>query len=399
MLERIMDLAAHELGIDPAELRRRNFIKPDRFPLTTVTGANYDVGDYAKALDEALRVSDYTALRAEQQARRDRGDRTVLGIGVSAYVEVTAGGLFNEYGACEVHPDGRVTIKAGTASHGQGHGTTYAMVASEILGIPIEDITLIEADTAEVPRGLGTMGSRSLQTAGSAIWKASEAVLEKAKAVAAHVLEANVDDIVLADGKLGVAGTPATALSWAEVARAAGDPGQVPDGEEPGLSVELDFNQGDATYPFGAHVAVVEIDLDTGGVRLVRHVAVDDCGRRINPLLVNGQQHGGIAQGVAQALFEGVQYDDDGNPLTGTLIDYLVPSAAELPFFDAVNTETPTHMNPLGAKGIGESGTIGSTPAVQSAVIDALGHLGITHLDMPCSPRRIWEAVQAAERS
>jgi aerobic carbon-monoxide dehydrogenase large subunit len=399
MLERIMDLAARELGIDPAELRRRNFIKPDRFPLTTVTGANYDVGDYAKALDEALRVAGYDALRADQQARRDRGDRTVLGIGVSAYVEVTAGGLFNEYGACEVHPDGRVTIKAGTASHGQGHGTTYAMVASEVLGIPIADITLIEADTGEVPRGMGTMGSRSLQTAGSAIHKASEAVLEKAKQVAANVLEANVDDIVLADGKLGVAGTPATALTWAEVARAAGEPGRVLEGEEPGLAVELDFNQGDATYPFGAHVAVVEVDLDTGGVTLVRHVAVDDCGRRINPLLVNGQQHGGIAQGVAQALFEGVEYDAEGNPLTGTLIDYLVPSAAELPFFDAVNTETPTHMNPLGAKGIGESGTIGSTPAVQSAVIDALGHLGITHLDMPLAPRRIWEAVQAAERS
>jgi carbon-monoxide dehydrogenase large subunit len=399
MLERIMDLAARELDLDPAELRRRNFIAPDRFPLTTVTGANYDVGDYAKALDEALRVSDYAALRADQKARRDRGDRTALGIGVSAYVEVTAGGLFNEYGACEVHPDGRVTIKAGTASHGQGHNTTYSMIASEILGIPFEDITLIEADTAEVPRGLGTMGSRSLQTAGSAIWKASEAVLEKAKQVAAHVLEANVDDIVLADGKLGVAGTPASALTWAEVARAAAEPGRVPDGEEPGLAVELDFNQGDATYPFGAHVAVVEVDLDTGGVRLIRHVAVDDCGRRVNPMLVNGQQHGGVAQGVAQALFEGVQYDADGNPLTGSLIDYLVPSAAELPFFDAINTETPTHMNPLGAKGIGESGTIGSTPAVQSAVIDALAHLGITHLDMPLSPSRIWEAVQAAERS
>jgi carbon-monoxide dehydrogenase large subunit len=243
------------------------------------------------------------------------------------------------------------------------------------------------------------MGSRSLQTAGSAIWKASEAVLEKAKQVAAHVLEANVDDIVLADGKLGVAGTPATALTWAQVAQAAADPSQVPEGEEPGLSVELDFNQGDATYPFGAHVAVVAVDPDTGGVTLVRHVAVDDCGRRINPLLVNGQQHGGIAQGVAQALYEGVAYDPDGNPLTGTLIDYLVPSAAELPSFEAVNTETPTHMNPLGAKGIGESGTIGSTPAVQSAVIDAVTHLGITHLDMPLSPRRIWEAVQAAERA
>jgi carbon-monoxide dehydrogenase large subunit len=397
MLERIMDIAARELGIDPAELRRRNFIAPDRFPLTTVTGANYDVGEYARALDEALRVSDYPALRADQQARRDRGERTVLGIGVSAYVEVTAGGLFNEYGACEVHADGTVTIKAGTSSHGQGHDTTYAMIASEILGIPMDRITLVQSDTGQIPRGMGTMGSRSLQTAGSAIWRASEAVLEKARAVAANVLEANVDDIVLQDGRLGVKGTPATALSWAEVAVAAADPSRLPPDSDPGLAVELDFNQGDATYPFGAHVAVVEVDLDTGGVRLVRHVAVDDCGRRVNPLLVAGQQHGGIAQGVAQALFEGVSYDGDGNPLTGTLIDYLIPSAAELPSFDAVNTETPTHMNPLGAKGIGESGTIGSTPAVQSAVIDALAHLGITHLDMPLSPARIWEAVRAAE--
>jgi aerobic carbon-monoxide dehydrogenase large subunit len=396
LLERIIDLAAVELAIDPAELRRRNLIAADRFPLTTVTGSNYDVGDYVKALDEALKVSGYAELRAEQAARRQRGDTVALGIGVSAYVEVTAGGLFTEYGACEVGADGKVTVKAGTSSHGQGHDTSFAMIAAEILGVSIDDVTLVQSDTALIPRGQGTMGSRSLQIGGSAIYKASETVLDKARQLAAHLLEASPDDIVAVDGRVGVAGTPSASLSWAELATAAADPARLPAGMEPGLAAELDFNQGDATYPFGSHVAVVEVDLETGGVTLVRHIAVDDCGRRLNPMLVAGQQHGGIAQGVAQVLFEGVEYDSDGNPHTASLMDYLVPSAAELPSFEASNTETPTPKNPLGAKGIGESGTIGSTPAVHSAVVDALAHLGITHLDMPVTPAKIWAAVAAA---
>jgi carbon-monoxide dehydrogenase large subunit len=278
------------------------------------------------------------------------------------------------------------------------------MIVQELLGIPMERVKVVQSDTALVPRGSGTMGSRSLQIAGSALWKASEGVLTKARQLAAHLLEANVDDIVLTDdGRLGVAGVPASARSWGELAQAAKATDDLPElaeslppGMEPALAYALDFNQGEATFPFGAHVAVVEIDTETGRVDLLRHVAVDDCGRVLNPVLVGGQQHGGIAQGVAQALWEGFEYDADGNPLTANLMDYAMPSAAELPSFEASNTETPTPLNPLGAKGIGESGTIGSTPAVQNAVIDGLSYLGIRHLDMPLGSQRVWKAIQDA---
>lgn len=405
-LERIIDMAADELDIDPVEIRKRNFIAPEAFPMTTVTGANYDVGEYAKAIDEACRIAGYDELRREQAERRERGDALQLGIGVSAYVEVTAGGLFQEYGAIEVHEDGSVTATVGTSSHGQGHETAFPMIVQELLGIPMERVTLVQSDTALVPRGQGTMGSRSLQIGGSALYNASEGVLAKARHLAAHLLEANVDDIVLTDdGRLGVAGVPASARSWGELAAAAKTTDGVeelgeslPPGMEPALAYALDFSQGDATFPFGAHVAVVEIDTETGRVELLRHVAVDDCGRILNPMLVAGQQHGGIAQGVAQALWEGVAYDDDGNPLTANLMDYAMPSAAELPSFEASNTETPTPLNPLGAKGIGESGTIGSTPAVQNAVVDGLSYLGVRHLDMPLGSERVWRAIQDARR-
>ncbi len=397
MLERIIDIAADELDIDPVEIRRRNLIPPDAFPLTTVTGANYDVGEYAKALDEACRVAGYDALRAEQAERRARGDVKQLGIGVSTYVEVTAGGLFEEYGAIEINDDGTATATVGTSAHGQGHETSFSMIVQELLGIPMDQVTIVQSDTALVPRGKGTMGSRSLQIGGSALYKASEEVLAKAKKLAAHLLEANVDDIVVAEGGgLAVAGVPASALAWAELAAAAKDPAKLPDGMEARLMHELDFNQGEATYPFGAHIAVVEVDTETGQVEHVRHVAVDDCGRILNPLLVAGQQHGGIAQGSAQALWEGIAYDDDGNPLTANLMDYAIPSAAELPSFESSNTETPTPLNPLGAKGIGESGTIGSTPAVHNAVIDAVSHLGVRHIDMPVSAVKVWQAIEAA---
>jgi carbon-monoxide dehydrogenase large subunit len=400
-LERIMDMAAAELEMDPAELRRKNFIAPERFPLTTLTGANYDVGEYAKALDEACRVAGYDDLRSEQRARRERGDATVLGIGLCTYVEVTAGGLFQEFGGVEVEPDGTVVATVGTSAHGQGHETAFSMIVAELLGVSMEDVRIVQSDTALVPRGSGTMGSRSLQIAGSAVHNASEEVLAKAKRLAAHLLEASPDDIVLHDGgKVGVAGVPASALLWGELATAAQDPARRPadwpEGPEAGLIASVDFNQGEATYPFGAHVAVVEVDTETGAVEHLRHVAVDDCGRILNPLLVAGQQHGGIAQGVAQALYEGIVYDDDGNPLTANLMDYAMPSAAEMPSFEASNTETPTPLNPLGAKGIGESGTIGSTPAVQNAVIDALSHLGVRHIDMPLTAERVWRAIQDA---
>jgi carbon-monoxide dehydrogenase large subunit len=397
MLERIIDIAADELGIDPVQIRKQNFIAPEAFPLTTLTGANYDVGEYAKALDEACRVAGYDELRTEQAARRERGDVKQLGIGVSAYVEVTAGGLFEEFGAIEINDDGSVTATVGTSAHGQGHETAFSMIVQELLGIPMEQVTLVQSDTKLVPRGTGTMGSRSLQIGGSALYRASEEVLAKAKTLAAHLLEANVDDIVVMEGSgLGVAGVPASALSWAELARASKDPARLPAGMEPALAHALDFNQGDATFPFGAHIAVVEVDTETGRVEHLRHIAVDDCGRVLNPLLVAGQQHGGIAQGAAQALWEAVTYDEDGNPQTANLMDYAIPSAAELPSFEASNTETPTPLNPLGAKGIGESGTIGSTPALHNAVVDAVSHLGVRHIDMPLTAQKVWAAISAA---
>jgi Aerobic-type carbon monoxide dehydrogenase, large subunit CoxL/CutL homologs len=397
MLERIIDIAADELDIDPVEIRRRNLIPPEAFPLTTVTGANYDVGEYAKALDEVCRVAGYDALRAEQAARRASGDVKQLGIGVSTYVEVTAGGLFEEYGAIAINDDGSVTATVGTSAHGQGHETSFSMIVQELLGIPMDQVTIVQSDTGLVPRGAGTMGSRSLQIGGSALYKASEEVLAKAKTLAAHLLEANADDIVLMEGGgLGVTGVPASALSWAELAVTAKDPAKLPEGMEAELAHALDFNQGEATYPFGAHIAVVEVDTETGQVQHIRHVAVDDCGKILNPLLVAGQQHGGIAQGAAQAMWEGIAYDADGNPLTGNLMDYAIPSAAELPSFEASNTETPTPLNPLGAKGIGESGTIGSTPAVHNAVIDAVSYLGVRHIDMPVSAQRVWNAINDA---
>ncbi len=397
MIERIVDLAAAELGVDPVDLRRGNLIPPEDFPLTTVTGAHYDTGDYARALDEACRLARYDELRAEQARRRAAGAVCQLGIGVSCYVEITAGGLFSEFGGLEVHPDGSATVTVGTSAHGQGHETAFAMIVAELLGIPMDRVRVVQSDTALVPHGTGTMGSRSLQIGGSAVYRAAEVVLEKAKALTAHLLEARIDDVTFTEpGRLGVAGVPAKALGWAELAAAAADPARLPEGMEPGLAHAGDWSQGEATFPFGAHVAVVEVDTETGRVRHLRHVAVDDCGRVLNPLLVAGQQHGGIAQGAAQVLWEGYLYDADGNPLTATLMDYAVPSAAELPSFETANTETPTPLNPLGAKGIGESGTIGSTPALHNAVIDALAHLGVRHIDMPCTPERVWRAIRDA---
>jgi carbon-monoxide dehydrogenase large subunit len=390
MLERILDMAADELDIDPAELRRRNFLQPDEFPYSTVTGVTYDIGDYDAALTEALRIAGYDELRAEQAARRERGDVRQLGIGLCAYVEITAGGTASEYSEVEVHPDGSVTIKAGTSAHGQGHATAYSQLVSGELRIPIERINFVQSDTALVPRGGGTGGSRSLQVGGSAVLGASREVLERARSLAAELLEAAPEDIVLTDdGRLGVAGVPAQAITWAEIASRAAEQG-VP------LVVEHDFVQSGASFPFGAHVSVVEVDTETGEVVPLRHVAVDDCGRILNPMLVDGQVHGGVASGIAQALWEQMVYDDDGNPLTSTLAEYGIPSAAEFPPFEVAHTETPSPLNPLGAKGIGESATVGSTPAVQNAVVDALSHLGVRHIDLPCTPERVWRAIEDA---
>ncbi len=397
LLERMIDLLADQLDLDPAEVRRRNLLPADAFPYDTVAGARYDSGDYVAALDRALEVAGYQRLRADQAERRRRGDRLQVGIGLSTYVEVT--GFGSEVGGVKIEPDGSVTVITGTSPHGQGHETSWAQLAASTLGVELDQVRVVHSDTAIVPSGAGTMGSRSLQIGGTAVFQASQQVLDKGRELAADLLEARLEDVVVhpAHG-LGVAGAPATALSWAALAEAAADPARRHQGmgSEDGLAAQVSFEPGGSTYPFGAHVAVVEVDVETGLVRLVRHVAVDDSGRLLNPLLAEGQVHGGIAQGAAQALFEEVRYDADGNNLTGTLATYAMPSAAELPSFETARMETPSPLNPLGAKGIGESGAIGSTPAVHNAVLDALRPYGVTDIDMPTTPERVWRAIERA---
>jgi carbon-monoxide dehydrogenase large subunit len=386
LVERAVDLLAAELRLDPAELRRRNLVPPHAFPYTTAAGATYDSGDYEAALDRVLELAGYRELRDEQRRRIEAGERRLLGIGLSTYVEVTAAGSPTEYASVEAGEDGSVTVRAGTASHGQGHETAYAQIVAAELGVPVEAVRVVEGDTALVPRGDGTSGSRSIQLGGAAALEAARALLQRARELAADLLEASPDDVVLLDGgRLGVRGVRASGLSWSQLAAAARERDQR-------LREEADVFA-DQSYPFGAHLAVVQVDLDTGEARLVRHVAVDDCGTVVNPLLAEGQVHGGIAQGVAQALFEEMVHDAEGNPVTASLLDYAVPTANELPPFQTARTVTPTPNNPLGAKGIGESGTIGSTPAVQNAVVDALAHLGVRHLDMPLTPERVWRAI------
>jgi carbon-monoxide dehydrogenase large subunit len=388
MLERLLDLAADELGLAPEEIRRRNLIPKDAFPYLTRTGQTYDVGDYTAALDEALRVADIDAARAEQQRRRESGDVRQLGIGISTYVEITGFGG-SELGSVVIEADGSATVMSGTSAHGQGHATSFAMIVSSRLGIPMEQIRYVQSDTYVVRTGGGTGGSRSLQLGGSAVSAAARDVHEQAIALAARLLEADAADIEVVDGGLGVQGVPDARLGWAELAARAGEEGAT-------LRADLDVVQHGATFPFGAHVAIVEVDTETGHVRPLRHVAVDDCGRILNPMIVTGQQHGGVVQGMSQALWEQFVYDDQGQPLTSTFADYTMPTAADTISLETSNTETPTTLNELGAKGIGESGTIGSTPAIQNAVIDAVSHLGVRHIDMPCTPQRVWAAVQDA---
>ncbi len=392
-IERIMDCYATEIGLDPAELRRRNLVSADAFPYTTATGTDYDSGDYAPALELALEMAGYDELRAAQRARREEGGPRQMGIGLSCYVEITNGVPEGEYGAVEVRADGRAVVRTGTSPHGQGHHTAWSMLVSEQLGIPMSEIEVIHGDTDLVPRGVGTFGSRSLQSGGAAVHQAAAEVVDRAKSLAADLFEADPADIVhdKASGIFHVAGTPAISRDWGELAQA------LLEREGSALMAEVDVPFGGASYPFGAHVAIVEVDTETGTVELVRHIAVDDAGRILNPLLAEGQVHGGIAQGAAQALLEEFAYDAEGNPVTGNFADYSIISAAELPSFETAFTETPTPRNPLGSKGIGESGTIGSTPAVHNAVVDAVSHLGVRHIDMPTTPERVWQAVQAAK--
>jgi carbon-monoxide dehydrogenase large subunit len=394
LLERALDMLAAELGIDPAEIRRRNFIPPQAYPYRTPTGASYDSGDPGGALDLALRAAGYTELRQEQAARIGRGATWQLGIGICSYVEVTGWG--SEFASVEADDRGTFTVLTGTSPQGQGHETAWAQIVADTLAVPFDAVTVRHSDTLLVPRGGGTMGSRSLQVGGSAVLRASVALLDEARRLAAHLLGTSESDVRRFDGRIGVRGAPELSLSWGELAAAAADPSSLPPGRKTGLRAQADFEMEDSTYPFGAHVAVVEVDTETGKVKLVRHVAVDDCGRRVNPMLVDGQIHGGIAQGAAQALFEAFLYDESGNPLTSSLATYAMPSAAELPAFDTIPLVTPTGRNPLGAKGVGEGGTIGAGPAVHNAVIDALSHLGVRHIDMPMSPDRVWRAIRDA---
>jgi carbon-monoxide dehydrogenase large subunit len=390
-VERAMDLFAAEIGADPADVRRRNLLPPFTEPHRTAFGALYDSGNYAAGLDKALAAADYLALRREQARRRERGDTVQLGIGLSCYVEITGMGDGEESppeenATVEVHPDGSATILTGTSPHGQGHATAWAMLASDKLGIPVDRITLKWGDTDLIPEGGGTGGSRSLQQGGLAVQQASVELIELARERAAAALEASAADLIfdVERSAFAVAGDPEASVPLASLA------------ETERLAVRTVFSAPGATFPFGTHVAVVEVDTETGKVTLRQMVTVDDAGVVLNPLLAEGQRHGGIAQGAAQAFLEEFVYDADGNPLTTSLADYPFLSATEVPSFDLVDMATPTTYNPLGVKGIGEAGTIGATPAVQNAVVDALAHLGVRHIDMPTSPQRVWRALQAA---
>jgi carbon-monoxide dehydrogenase large subunit len=390
-IERAIDMFAAEIGMDPADVRRRNLLPPFTEPHQTAFGALYDTGDYAAALDKVLAAAGYDELRKEQAERRARGDTVALGIGLSCYVEITGMGDGgpqgpNENATVEVHPDGTATILTGTSPHGQGHGTAWAMLASDELGIPVDKITLKWGDTDLIPEGGGTGGSRSLQHGGSAVQQAAQELIEVGRQRAASELEASPADLTfnVARSAFEVAGDPDASVPLTRLAE-----------EEP-LLVRTVFSAPGATFPFGSHLAVVEVDTETGKVMLRRLVTVDDAGFVLNPLLAEGQRHGGIAQGAAQAFLEEMVYDSDGNPLTASFADYPFLSATEVPSFELADMQTLTSYNPLGVKGIGEAGTIGATPAVQNAIVDALAPLGVRHIDMPASPQRVWRAVRAA---
>jgi carbon-monoxide dehydrogenase large subunit len=411
-LERIIDAFAHEIGMDPFEVRRKNFWQPDEFPATTGCGFSLDSGSYEAAVDKLIEVSDYAGMRKRQEEARAEG--RLVGIGVGSYVEVcgfgpavladigfswAAYGLpasFNGTGLVRVNPDGTVTVIIGTGPTGQGHQTTWAQIVGDGLGIPVENIRVYHGDTRDHPMGIGTFGSRSISVDGSATYNATQKIKEKAAKIAAHLLEASAEDIVFADGGAHVAGSPDKSIEWGAIATAAYQAHKLPEGVESGLEAETIFSPGNATWPFGTHLALVEVDPDTGDVELLEYHAVDDCGNVVNPMIVAGQVHGGIAQGIGQAMFEDAIYDASGNMLTGSLLDYPLPTAADLPFFGLHRTVTPTDVNPMGVKGIGEAGTIGSAQTIVNAVVDALSPLGVKHVDMPVRPKRVWQAMQEA---
>ncbi len=392
-LERGIDRLAAELGMDPIDLRRKNFIQPDAFPYKTATGADYDSGDYGKALDKALDLARYPELLKQRDDARARGE--LVGIGVSTFVE-PSGSVGGETGLVRVEPSGQVTLVTGSHSHGQGHETSFAQVISDAINVPMHQVRVIHGDTAEIERGVGTFASRSMTLGGSAAVTAATKVVEKARRIAAHQLEATLADIESTEGGFAVAGAPSRRVTWQEIANAAYAADTTP-GEEPGLEANELFDSAEQ-WPFGTHLAVVRIDRDTGRVNVDQIVAVDDCGNVVNPLIVEGQMHGGIAQAVGQALAEQVVYDADGQLLSGSLGDYAVPRAADIPPMLLDHTVTPSPLNPLGAKGVGEAGTNGCPPAIANAVLDALKPLGIQHLDLPFTSERVWQAIQTASR-
>ncbi|MGC9960444.1 MAG: molybdopterin cofactor-binding domain-containing protein [Acidimicrobiales bacterium] len=408
-IERAIDALAAEVGVDTVEIRRRNFVKTEQFPYTSVAGLVYDSGQYELALDKALDVAGYTALRDDQARRRAAGDNKQLGIGVSSYMEMcglapsrvlaslnySAGGW--EAATVRLLPTGKVQVVTGSSPHGQGHETSWSMIVADRLGVSPDDVDVLHSDTAISPYGLDTYGSRSLPVGGVAVALATDKVIDKAREIAAHLLEAAAEDLELTGGSFRVKGSPSMEIPLGAVAFEAFTAHNLPDGMEPNLEASVHYDPPNFSFPFGTHIAVVEIDTETGLVRLDRYIAVDDCGNQVNPLIVEGQVHGGIVQGVAQALWEEAVYDDEGNLLTSTFVDYLVPAASELPSFETASTVTPSPTNVLGVKGVGEAGTIGSAPAVMNAIIDALSPYGITDLEMPATPERVWQAIAQAK--
>ena len=395
-----MDRVAQELGIDPVKIRRKNFPKPNEFPFKTATGLLYDSGNYQAALDKALKLVGYEKWRREQKKLRKEG--RYLGIGLSTYVEICAMGPSAampaggwESGTVRVEPTGKVTVLTGASPHGQGQETSFAQIVADELGVDLDDVTVIHGDTAVVASGIGTFGSRATAVGGTAVLQAAQKVMEKAREIAAHIFEADPGDMVFSEGKFSVKGVPKKGITIQQIALEAHMARRLPKKMEPGLSATSVFEPSNFTFPFGTHVGVVEVDSRSGGVEIKKYVAVDDCGKVINPLLVDGQIHGGIAQGLGQALYEEVVYDENGQLITGSLMDYALPRAGDLPRFDLARTETPTPVNPLGVKGVGEAGTIGSTPAIVNAVVDALSPFGVTHIDMPLKPEKIWRLCQS----
>jgi aerobic carbon-monoxide dehydrogenase large subunit len=399
LIERMVDLLAVELKMDPVEVRRKNFPAPSEFPFSTATGLSYDSGNYQASLDKAVELIDYRRFREEQTRLRQQGK--FLGVGFSTYVEICGIGPSSaistggwESATVRVEPTGKVTVLTGTSPHGQGQETSFAQIVADELGVDIDDVTVVHGDTAMVQYGIGTFGSRATAVGGAALMLSIGKVKDKAKKLAAQMLEAAPADMVFEEGKIYVRGSPDRAVAFLQVAKAAYRGLNLPPETEPGLEATSSFEPSNFTFPFGAHACIAEVDGETGDITIRRYVAVDDCGRVLNPLLVDGQVHGGIAQGLAQALFEEVVYDDNGQLVTGTLMDYAVPKASFLPAFETDRTITPSPVNPLGVKGVGEAGTIACSPAVVNAVVDALSHLGVRHIDMPLKPEKIWRILQ-----